>query len=303
MSTNPILKLYYKTFRKEKYQNLKYKKILEDKIKYYNSAIYEQIIKIEKTINNNKELSFLHSGHLGDIIYSLPAIKELSKNHVCNFYIQINKPMELPYYKHPSGNYYLDKRIVDLFIPLLKEQNYLNKVEIFSNQKIDIDLDFFRKIPINIQFYSPRWFFHLMGIQTNLEKPFLEVKPHKEIVNKIIILRTFRARNYFINYKFLRDNNDLVFVGMKDEFEDLRKQIPNLNFYDCRNFLVMAQIIKSSKFFVGNQSPAYGIAEGLKVPRLLEANPEFPVIFPIGEKSYDCYHQNHFEKYFKKLSN
>ena len=63
----------------------------------------------------------------------------------------------------------------------------------------------------------------------------------------------------------------------------------------------MAEIIKASKFFVGNEGIGYAIAEALKVPRLLEASPDFPVIFPIGEKSFDFYHQIHFEKFFKEL--
>tara|TARA_Y100000590_G_scaffold186271_1_gene212257 strand:+ start:168 stop:1082 length:915 start_codon:yes stop_codon:yes gene_type:complete len=302
MPINPILKLWYKIFNKSEYQNIKYQTNLKDKIKYYNSEIYNQIIEIQKKIENNNNLTFLHSGHLGDIIYSLPVIKEISKTHVCNLCIQIDKPMELKYFKHPSGNKYLDKRIVEMLIPLLKNQKYLNNIEIYTKQKIDIDLDLFRKIPINIQFYSPRWFFQLTGVHVNLEKPYLNVESHQNLLNKIVILRTFRARNYFINYKFLNKYDDLLFIGMKDEFEDIKKQVQNIKFHDCKNFLEMAQIIKSSKFFIGNQGIGYAIAEALKVPRLLEANPDFPVIFPIGPNAFDFYHQVHFEKFFEELN-
>ena len=62
-------------------------------------------------------------------------------------------------------------------------------------------------------------------------------------------------------------------------------------------------LVKSSKFFIGNQGIGYAIAEGLKPPRLLEGNPDFPVIFPIGENAYDFYHQIHFESFFEKLNN
>ena len=34
-------------------------------------------------------------------------------------------------------------------LPLLKKQKYLEKVEIYENQNIDIDLNFFRNLPIN----------------------------------------------------------------------------------------------------------------------------------------------------------
>ena len=302
MSFNLILKLWYKIFNKSKYQDFKYQKVLKNRLKYYNSQIYNQIIGIDKTIKNNKDISFLHSGHLGDIIYSLPIIKKLSENHNCKLYIQTNKVMESEYFNHPAGNYFLDKRIANMLLPLLKEQTYLSNVEVYDQQKIDIDLDLFRKIPMNIQFYSPRWYFHLLGLQENLEKEYLEVKEHKTLSNRITIVRTFRARNYFINYKFLRNYNNLIFIGLRNEYEDLKKQIPNLEFYNCKDFLEMAEIIKSSKFFIGNQGFGYSLAEALKVPRLLEANPDFPVIFPIGPNSFDFYHQNHFEKFFNILN-
>ena len=97
------------------------------------------------------------------------------------------------------------------------------------------------------------------------------------------------------NYK------DIVFLGLKSEFLDLKKEILNLDFHDCKNFLEMAEIIKNSKIFIGNLSFGYTLAEGLKVSRLLESNPEFPLVYPNGGKGYDFYFQNHFESIFKKL--
>ena len=65
----------------------------------------------------------------------------------------------------------------------------------------------------------------------------------------------------------------------------------------------MAEAINSCKFFIGNLNFAFSLAEGLKVPRLLENSPDFPVVYPIGKNAYDFYHQIHFEKYFKMLDN
>ena len=53
-----------------------------------------------------------------------------------------------------------------------------------------------------------------------------------------------------------------------------------------QKFPEMAQAIKSAKFFIGNLSVAYPIAEAMKIPRLLEACPEFPVVQPIGGDGY-----------------
>ena len=229
-------------------------------------------------------------------------IKELSKNHECNFFIQTNKKIKIEYYKHPAGGVYIDNRMFDLFIPLMKEQKFIHKVQKYNNENIDIDFDIFRTLPINICFNSPRWYFQIAGVQVDLSEPYMEVSEHEEIKKKIIIHRTFRHRNQFINYRFLRNYDDLIFIGTKDEYDDLKKEIPNLQIYNCRDFLEMAKIIKSSKFFIGNQSIAYPMAEALKVPRLLEAEPLFPVVQPIGKNAYDFYYQPHFEKFFKVLN-
>ena len=90
-------------------------------------------------------------------------------------------------------------------------------------------------------------------------------------------------------------------MGLKSEFEDLKKSITHLEYYNCKDFLELAQIIKACKLFIGNECFAYSVAEGLKAPRLLEASPDFPVVFPVGDKAYDFYPQIHFEEFFKKL--
>ena len=129
------------------------------------------------------------------------------------------------------------------------------------------------------------------------------VDEHPIINNRIVIQRTFRFRNIYINYEFIKNYESALFVGIKEEYDDLKKQVPNLEFYEPKDFLEIAQIIKSSKFFIGNQSVCYPIAEALKVPRLLEASPEFPVVQPVGKDAFDFYFQPHFEKWFDYLYN
>ena len=65
----------------------------------------------------------------------------------------------------------------------------------------------------------------------------------------------------------------------------------------------LASIIKSSKFFIGNLSFGYALAEALKIPRLLESGPNFPLVYPNGPNAYDFYFQKHFETLVKKLYN
>ena len=300
MSNNFLLKLWYKFSNKSKYHNFKNEKRVADKVKYYNSRIYNQILEIQKKIEDNKELSFLHSGRLGDLIYSLATIKELSKSHKCRLYIQVEKSMLGPH--DSSRKTFINKRCGDLILPLLRNQNFLETVNIYNDEKIDIDLDLFRDIPINHCFYSSRWFSHICGVNINVENTFLSVKPHDLIKNKIIVGRSSRYRNAYINYKFLKNTKNLLCIGLEDEFKDSKKDINDLEFHECKDFLEMAEIIKASKFFIGNMSLQYIISEALKVPRLLEASPDYPVAFPVGSNAFDAYHQNHFEKFFRYLN-
>ena len=149
--------------------------------------------------------------------------------------------------------------------------------------------------------YNLRYGFLISGLQPDINQAYLEVSPHKTIINKIAVLRSLRYKNQFINYKFLENYKDLLFIGTKDEYTELKKEIENLQFHDCKDFLEMAQIIKASRFFVGNSSLGIDLAEATKVPRLLEACPGFPARQVHGINAYDFYFQSHFEKFFKIL--
>jgi len=296
-------RFFYKFTNTEKY--IEYKKDLwiKEKRKILKSGFEDKLRKIQENISNKKELSFLHSGHLGDIINALPVVKELSKSHKCNFYIKANKPLPKKNrgYKHPKDMVYLNDRLVDMIIPLLKYQEYISNVKKHHEEEIDIDLDLFQKIPMNFNLDEVRWYFQLTGIQTDLSIPYLTVKPHEKIKDRVVIMRSLRRKNIFINYKFLKKYKDLLFLGVKSEYDDLKKEVPHLEFYDCKDFLEAAEIIKSSKFFLGNSSFGFTIAEGLKVPRLMESFPDFPMIYPIGNHGYDFYFQDHLEKWFDFL--
>ena len=100
----------------------------------------------------------------------------------------------------------------------------------------------------------------------------------------------------------MKDYKNILFIGLKDEYEDLKKEVPNLEFHDCKDFLEAAEIIQASRFFIGNSSFGFTIAEALKVPRLAESFPQFPVIYPNGGEGYEFYFQIHFEKLFKHLN-
>ena len=176
-----------------------------------------------------------------------------------------------------------------MLYPLLESQRYIDKIEIFNNQDIDINFDLIRELPINLLFDNARYGFHIAGVQVDLSKKFLEVEDHLNLKNKITILRSLRYQNPFINYGFLEKFENLYYLGTLDEYNHLKKELKNLEFYECKNFLEMASIIKSSKVFIGNSSLGIDIADGLKTPRLLEASPYFPARQVHGENGFDFY--------------
>ncbi|WP_417428483.1 hypothetical protein [Halpernia sp.] len=290
-------KYFYKYTNKEKYRNLKEEIRFANRKSKLTSDFYNKISEIQKNIKEEKTLNFKHSGHIGDVMYALPVIQELSKTHTCNLVIQVNKPTSYAH-KHTSGNVYINEKLFSKFLPLLDNIKYLNKVKKLENQKIHIDLDLFREFPFQLNFITVRWFSQLTAVFPDFSKPCLEVEPHSSIKNKVVIIRTFRARNSFVDYSFLKNYDDLLFVGLPDEYEDLKKSVPNLEFYDVKDFLELAQMIKASRFYLGNQSFGFAVAECLKVPRLLEAYADFPVVHPIGGNGADFYFQQHFEELF-----
>ena len=114
-------------------------------------------------------------------------------------------------------------------------------------------------------------------------------------------MRSLRRQSKIVDYSFLSSYENIVFIGLKNEYENLKIKIPNMQFYDSKDFLELASIIKSARIFIGNLSFGYSLAEAIKVPRLLESAPNFPLVYPNGPKAYDFYFQYHFEELFKKL--
>lgn len=295
--------LLTKVFNKKKY--IQNKILIHENYwkKKYLNIINPEIKKNKNILKKNKEITFLHSGQIGDIINSLATIKEISKTRKCNLCIEVDKPIPSDVY-NLSKNYskfFISHEVFSKLFPLLKFQKFLNKVEIYKNQKIDIDLNFFREMYPNYNIDSVRWYFHLTGIHSDLSKPYISSSTSKKFKNCISIMRSKRRQNNLINYKFLNKFNNVFFLGLKDEYKDLKKQIKNLKFHDCKDFLELSMILMNSKIFIGNLSFGYALAEALKIPRLLESGPNFPLVYPNGHNAYDFYHQEHFEDLFQKI--
>ncbi len=262
--------------------------------------------KIEKVAKEDKLLNIVHSGNSGDVIYALPTIKKIFEitGVPINLYLRLNQKLVMSgYSSHPMGNVMINQPMAEMLFPLLNAQDYIAKSEAYNNQKVHIDLDFFRNKTISLHNSNlARWYSYVTGFTPELWKPWIDVTPDTSFNDKIILARSERYRNSTINYSFLKDYKNVVFIGVKSEYEDMKKAIPDLQTVQVKNFLDLAQMIAGCKVFIGNQSFPYSIAEGLKTPRILEAYYHLAHVIPEGENAHDYYYQNHFESLVKQLA-
>jgi hypothetical protein len=250
------------------------------------------------------EINFSHSGHAGDIIYSIPAMIALAEGRKINLYLTLYQPNRdfTKKMKHPNGSVMLTEKSVELIAPLILAQNEFILCESHQGQQIHYNLTDFRNLPFDYRMGSiARWYFLTYGISADLGKPWLKVVPDESVKDSIVLARSSRYHTPGISYSFLNKYADIVFVGMKEEFEEMKKEIPGLTFRPVKQFLEMASIIAGSKLFIGNQSFPFSLAEALKVKRVLEVFPLIPNVVVEGEYAYDFCYQPQFEKIIKKL--
>lgn len=168
-----------------------------------------------------------------------------------------------------------------------------------------IDLDKIYLTPTNIPFGNiHRWpWYCYPDMACDLSKPWINLPPDDSLQDTIIVNRTLRARNDSINYRFLKGHK-VLFVGHPDEAIAFAQEneLPDLLTASPKNLLQLAIIIRSGKFFIGNQSLCFALAEAMKVPRILETCSYLPNVIPCGEKAYDGYFQSCLEYYFKFLN-
>lgn len=247
---------------------------------------------------------------LGDLIYALPGIRQAVVSNNCKavIYLHLDQTWPMADAIMRRNGVTLIQQDFDFIYPLLKSQYYIQDVKIFNDEMVHVDLDdimgkYARNINVPYGCIS-RWYFQLWPEMTcDLSKKWIDVDDRIRLVEEgtIVVSRSARSHNPNISYSFLEKYKDrMVFIGHEDEWRSFCNFFP-IEHYKVKNFLEMALLINSCSFFIGNQSFPYSIAEGLKVPRILELYNELPHVIPTGEHAYDYYHQACFEFYVNKL--
>lgn len=250
------------------------------------------------------EVNFSHSGHTGDVIYSMPAMYTLAKGRKINLYLRLYQPVTdfTKNMKHPNGNVMLTDRSVEMLAPLLTKQPGINLFKALENETVHYDLSIFKAFPFDYRMGSiTRYFFLTYGISGDLWKPWLHVTPNESYRDAVVIARSSRYRSPKISYAFLQKYPRLVFVGVPDEYTDMKPHIPNLEYKPVANFLELAEIIAGSRLFIGNQSFPFALAEALKVRRVLEVFYQCPNVMAEGPNGWAFCYQPQFEKIISDL--
>ena len=264
----------------------------------------------------SETLSFLHDGTIGDVWARLPALKEYHKQtgKKCVYYLTNGQTVDYyPGATHPTRDennkmVMLNPEMIDMIVPLLKAQPYIADAKIHEDEKIDVDLNRIRTSFVNQPYgMLSRWYFYVYpDLACDLSKEYIFIpETEKDFVKgKIIIARTERYNNNFVDYSFLKEyEDDLVFSGTIREYNNFCMNFDlNIKKLHVNNFLELAQAIKQSKGLISNQTQIFQIAEGLKTPRAVELCNYAPNVVPIGENAFDFYAQIGLECYFHKLN-
>ena len=245
---------------------------------------------------------FKHAGNAGDIIYALPAIRELAAESGAELRLQLGSPLLNKTLTHPLGGVMLNQTMFEMLRPLLIAQLYINSVEVLGREAVDYDLDAFRASPIPVdRMCISRWYFYLLGISADLAKPWLQAEPDVAFAGRVIVARSFRYRNLTLDYSVLNDGEAPVFVGVEEEYLDFKRAVPRAEWVRVKDFLQLAQMIAGARLFIGNQSFPFSVAEGLKVPRILEVDPAVPNVIPTGSHAHDVLFQDHFRRVLEDM--
>jgi hypothetical protein len=95
-----------------------------------------------------------------------------------------------------------------------------------------------------------------------------------------------------------------TFLGLPAECEAFNRRYGlRLPHIQARDWLHLAQLVAGCRAFIGNQSAAYAVAEGLKkTPRALEVCPDCPNVIPIGPQAYELWTAKQLEEMVASLA-
>ncbi len=236
---------------------------------------------VNSNIDKNREIVFSHSGHMGDILYSLCFCRELAAYYGMkkfNFHLRTNvSEPGLEELGHPFKSVRMTVNGAEFIAGMLKKQEYIHQVT-YGDQLPEnaFDLDLFRKLRINFasgQIQNPYYNLVDLHLPGEFWKPVLFSGASDKYKNKVILFASARYRNVFVDMAVLEPFREhLVFAGLPEEYEDFCKKYFQLEYMaDAATLADFAEYFAGAKGVIGNQSGLFALAECMKIPRILIA--------------------------------
>jgi len=210
-----------------------------------------------------RRVTFVHTGHIGDIIAFLPAYNILGGTDLVI--------TDDPWIQPPMKGFKYDS-----IKPLIESQG----IEVsFNNpaRSIDYDMSGWRECyrhELSLMDAQARYCNAVDWSNGHIEitEPWLKVDADANTNDRVIFNRTPRYRNerFPWHHVYMYFNDKALFIGTKEEHKSFCDEIGYIEYYPTKSCLDVAMAIEGSDFFVGNQSSSFWIAAGLNKPLLQE---------------------------------
>lgn len=240
------------------------------------------------------EINFIAGGMMGDFIHCLSVVKNICKikNAKANIYLTDDKR-----YGGDAWKFTANAAHKDLY-SLVAGQEFINKFELLpaSFNETSVNLNQWRatitRLFLSQGFYSQSWS-EFLSLAYNYETPkeykWLSTnKIDKECENKIVIHRSLHRHNENFQWKNILDGikEEIVFVtSSKPEYDNFEfRESHNVKLKIVLTIEEMANVLYSSKYFIGNQSMPFALACALDIPRMVELDKDAHAFYMNEEK-------------------
>lgn len=202
--------------------------------------------------------TFKHSGDLGDLIYSLPAVRAMGGGRI------LLSTAGLPSRKYDGSPSGLTAETASMLIPLLEAQPYVSSAAVWDGEEsVSVDLDSFRDGRDYTKHNLCDMVLSKFGVPfSEASRPWLACGSRREAA--ALFARTPRYRNPAVDYaRFRQGDREEAFVGLPAEHADFQRLWGPIRHVRVRDFLELAELVNGSDVLYANQSCPMAIAVGL----------------------------------------
>lgn len=248
---------------------------------------------------------FYHSGEIGDLIYGLKVIKSINMGDLYS-HVDLNIDYNPNIERCVFPNKPFDVKMYEFVKRLLLRQPYINKFEYGVPDRIDYNLNYFRKTIFNRSRISfADIYYEACNVEIDLNDgyiPWLECDTNS--LAPITVIRTNGVNRTIPNYPWKiivqKYKNEMVFLGTKTEYEEFIVQSggESIQWFDSSDMLSICEVINGAKLHMGNSTSISACAEGLKKNMIFEESAkrhDFP------EEYWDFRRTNRFNVYADEL--